>query len=327
MSPDELRREVAAGKLRPAYLLAGAEPLLRDEALASIRGAALDGTADDFNFDRLSGESTSPGRLREAVQALPIMASHRLVVLNEPQNARGAAAKKELGEGVAAAVRELVGQEQTVLVVCAAKADKRSAWVKAFKQPAALVECEAPGKPAGVVAFVRKEAADQEVELGPGVAEMLAERVGSQLLLLRQEIAKVALLAGSGARVTRDHVEMSTGQIAEQPVWDLTDAIGDGHSADAVTLLGRILGAGAPAPVVLGALASHFRRLARVSRGGSVRGAPWMIRKLEKQARRYGVSRLLSCLKEIHQADAALKGAGSLDPGMALERLVMRLAS
>jgi DNA polymerase-3 subunit delta len=326
VSPDELQRELAAGRFRPAYLLAGDELLLRDDALAALRGAVLDGAADDFNFDRLSGESTSPGRLQEAVEALPIMSPRRLVVLSEPENARGAAAK-EMGATLARAVKELAGQEQTVLVVCAAKADKRSAWVKAFKEPAARVECEAPKGVKGVASFVRKEAAAQEVELEPGVAELLAERVGPQLLLLRQEIAKAALLAGPGRSVSRDHVEMSTSHVAEEPIWDLTDAIGDGRSADAVTLLGRILGAGAPPPVVLGALAAHFRKLARLRGGGSVPGPPFVTRKLEKQARRYSSARLLSCLKAIHQADTALKGAGSLPPEMALERLVLGLAS
>jgi len=326
VSPDDLQREVAAGKLRPAYLLAGDEPLLRDGALASIRRAVLDGTADDFNLDRLSGESTSPGRLQEAVQALPIMASHRLVVLSEPGKVRGEAGKA-LADGVARAVRELAKQKETVLVVCASKVDKRTAWVKAFKQPAALVECEAPKKLRDVAAFVRKEAEAQEVELERGVAEMLVERIGPQLLLLRQEIAKVALLAGPGRSVTRDHVAMSASHVAEEPIWDLTDAIGEGRVADAVTLLGRILGAGAPPPVVLGALAAHFRKLARLSAGGSVAGHPYVVSKLEKQARRYSDARLVSCLKEIHRADTALKGAGSLPDGITLERVVMSLAS
>jgi DNA polymerase-3 subunit delta len=232
-----------------------------------------------------------------------------------------------MGATLARAVKELAGQEQTVLVVCAAKADKRTAWVKAFKEPAARVECEAPKGVKGVASFVRKEAAAQEVELESGVAELLAERVGPQLLLLRQEIAKAALLAGPGRSVSRDHVEMSTSHVAEEPIWDLTDAIGDGRSADAVTLLGRILGAGAPPPVVLGALAAHFRKLARLRGGGSVPGPPFVTRKLEKQARRYSSARLLSCLKAIHQADTALKGAGSLPPEMALERLVLGLTS
>jgi DNA polymerase-3 subunit delta len=326
VSPDELQRELAAGEIRPAYLLAGDEPLLRDAALASLRAAVLDGATDDFNFDRLSAESTSARRLEEAVQALPVMASRRLVLLSEPGKVRGAAGE-ELVAGVARAVGELATQDQTVLVVCASKADKRFAWVKAFKKPAVRVECEAPTKAAQVVAFVREEAAAQKVVLARGVAELLVERVGPQLLLLRQEIAKVALLAGPGERITRDHVAISASHVAEEPIWDLTDAIGEGRADDAVIVLGRILGSGAAPQMVLGSLAAHFRKLARVDAGGSVKGPPFVLSKLAKQGRRYGTRRLRFCLKEIHRADTALKGAGELPPEMALERVVLDLAS
>ena len=41
MTLEELRAELEAGKLRPGYLLAGSELLLRDDALRAIRSAAV----------------------------------------------------------------------------------------------------------------------------------------------------------------------------------------------------------------------------------------------------------------------------------------------
>ena len=52
-----------------------------------------------------------------------------------------------------------------------------------------------------------------------------------------------------------------------------------------------------------------------------------MRRKLESQAKRYGPVRLRSSLDAIHETDLALKGAGALRPGPALERLVIALGS
>ena len=140
------------------------------------------------------------------------------------------------------------------------------------------------------------------------------------------EIAKAALLAGS-KKIELADAEVSTGQVAEAPVWDLTDAIGEGRTADAIGLLSRMLDAGAPAPVVLGSLASHFRKLLRTGSGGKVAGPPFVVRKLERQARRYSASRLVACLDAIHVADTALKGGSSMRPEIALERLVLGLAS
>jgi hypothetical protein len=52
-----------------------------------------------------------------------------------------------------------------------------------------------------------------------------------------------------------------------------------------------------------------------------------VVKKLKSQAGRYTARRLVSCLHAIHDTDTALKGAGVLPSGLALERLVIGLAS
>jgi DNA polymerase-3 subunit delta len=292
VTPDELQAELTDGRLRPAYLLAGEEALLRDDALEAIRLATLGAAPQDFDLDRLDGASATPGALLDAVRA----------------------------EAVAA----LAPEAETVLVVVVARADARARWVKAFGK--SVVRCDPPRRGRAVAAFVAAEARRQGVALEPGAAQLLAERVGPQLLMLRQEIAKAALLAGPGHPVQRSHVASGTSQTAEEPIWDLTDAIGDGRVSDALVVLSRLQRAGAPPPVVLGSLVSHFRRLLRLAAGERVAGPPFVVRKLEGQARRYRRSRLLACLRAIHETDIALKGVGALRPETALERLVIALA-
>lgn len=325
MTPDELAAELASGRLRPAYLVAGDEPLLRDDALAAIRARALEGASADFNLDKLSAGATSPALLRDALRMLPVMARRRLVWLREPEEAR--AAGRALLEALPDALSELAGRDDVVLVVTATKIDRRERWVKAFADPFALVPCEAPRDGRGLVAFARAEATRQGYGLDPAAAELLAERIGPQLLVLRQEIAKAGLLAHPAKRIGRDHVARSAIDVAEEPIWDLTDAIGEGRAGDALTTLGRLLRGGAPAPVVLASLASHFRKLARARAGARLAGPPFVVRKLESQARRYAPQRLVAHLEAIHRTDEALKGRGGLPPELALERLVLGLAA
>jgi len=325
VKPADLEKELRKGTIRPAYLLAGAEPLLRDDALAAIRGAVLRGAADDFNHDRLAGEATTPAALHDAVRALPVMAERRLVVLTEPERRRGAAATA-LTDAIGEAVKALAEQRETVLVVVAQKADGRSRWVKAFADPSARVECEAPTQRRSLLPFVRAEAKRQGVAIDDAAIELLADRIGPQLLALRQEIAKLSLLAGEGETVTDRHVAASSASVAEQPVWDLTDAIGTGKQALAVEILARMQVAGAAPPMILGALASHFRKLSYAKADVAVPGPPFVVEKLRKQARRYSLRDLRRCLDRIHEADTALKGMGTLPPAMALEDLVVDLA-
>jgi DNA polymerase-3 subunit delta len=321
----ELRAELAKDHVRPAYLLAGDEPLLRDDALAALKAALLQGGADDFNLQRLAGESTRPGDLEDALRTLPVMARRRMVVLTGPEKARGAGGKALLEE-LAALVKGAPPDATSVLVVTSERPDRRSRWVKAFADPACEVDCKAPTDARSLAAFLRDEAARQQVTLSADAAGLLAERIGPQLLVLRQELAKASLLAGPGEPVERAHVEASTCVLAEQPIWDLTDAIGDGRVSEALVLLSRLQAGGAPAPVVLGTLAAHFRKLARVRSGGRVAGPPFVVRKLERQARRFSVGRLRACLGAIHRADLSIKGASTLPPDRELERLVLGLS-
>jgi DNA polymerase-3 subunit delta len=319
MKTEQLVAELERGSLRAAYLLAGEEPLLREDALQALRAAALAGAGDAFDYERLDGARTPVAALADALRTLPVVAPHRLVRLDLPESARG---------GLLEALPDLLGEltaGPVVLVAVATRPDRRARYVKAFGE--GVVDCSAPTRTAEIAAFVGREAQRQGVALERGAAELLAERGGPALLWLRQEIAKLALLAGPGCAVSRAHVEAGTRDAAEAPIWDLTDAIGEGRTGDALQAMLRLSSAGAPAPVLLASIASHFRRLLRVAHGGAVPAPPFVQRKLREQARRFGASRLRSSLDAIHDTDLALKGAGALPPELALERLVLALAS
>jgi DNA polymerase-3 subunit delta len=285
----------------------------------------LSGAPEAFNLDRLEGELATPGGLLDAVRTLPVLASRRLVWLREPGAGRASGAS--LLEALPAVVREVVQGSTSVLVVTAREAPARAAWVRVFDEPAARVACDAPRAGRALVAFVRKEAERQGVALGPGAAERLAERVGPQLLMIRHELAKAALLAGDGGSVSEATVIAAVADVAEEPIWELTDAIGDGRAGDALAVLAKLAAGGAAPVVVLASLAAHFRKLARLSGGGQVPGPPFVVEKLSAQARRYSSPRVLACLRAIHDTDEILKGQGGLGPELALERLVLALAA
>jgi DNA polymerase-3 subunit delta len=321
VTPDALVTELAAGVVRPAYLLVGGEALLRDDALFALRRAVLSRGPAEFNHDRLEGESTPPAALTDALRTLPVGAPHRLVELREPLGRRG---DRKLPEALAEALPTLPGGA-TVLVVVAAQVDRRERWVRAFETHGSVVACEAPPRGRALREFIAGEARRQGLVLEPGVTELLAERIGPQLLVLRQELAKLGLLAGEGVPVTRRHAEVSACDVAEESVYELTDAIGEGRLGDALSGLAGLLRGGAAPPMVLGALAGHFRRLARIRAGADVPAPPFVRRKLEAQARRYPSARLVQCLRALHETDEALKGEGGVPADLALERLLLAL--
>jgi len=326
MNVAQLVAELAKDRVRPAYLVVGEEPLLRDSALDALESRVLAGAPRDFNFDRLETDSATTGRLEEALGSFPVMAKRRLVVLRETEG-RGAGLDERWGRAIEAAIEGAASDPIAVLVVVARKVDRRSRWVKAFRDPAAEVECDAPTSSRDLEGFLSGEAKRLRVSLAADAAERLGDRIGPHLLLLRQELEKLSLLAGEGGTIDRAMVERSVSTVAEESIWELTDAIGQGRAADSLAQLTQLLHQGEASQAVLGALASHFRRLLRVAQGEPVKGPPFVVRKLEQQARRIGSARLVGCLRAIHRADVELKGAGVLGPERALEQLVIQLSS
>jgi DNA polymerase III delta subunit len=104
LTPEE-PASLEAGGLQPVYLIAGEEPLQRDEALAALRERVLGRVPRDFNLDRLEAASTSPAELIDVLRTLPVMARRRLVELSEPDSSR--AAGRGFGEALAALIEEL----------------------------------------------------------------------------------------------------------------------------------------------------------------------------------------------------------------------------
>lgn len=327
MNLEELQKECSNGEIRPAYLLAGPESLLQEESLAAIRSVVLGEGPSDFNFDLFEGRTVKPAALMDAVKSLPMMADRRLVVLREPLAKSGSGSEK-LTEGIAQCVKAVDEMDgATVFVVQCTKVDRRSKWVKAFSGRAVAVDCNPPKGARAIASFVRSEAKRQKIKLESSVPDALVELVGPQLMLVRQELAKLALLVNDGEKVTRAQVLESVSNVSEQPIWDLTDAIGEGRSGPALEALGRMLSSGAPAQPLLGSLASHFRKLLRIRAGEQLGGPPFLVKKLGSQARRYPPQRLLACLRAIHETDEILKGRGGIRPNIALERLVIGLAA
>lgn len=323
MNLQELEESLGSGAIEGSYLVAGPEALLRDEAIDRLRHAVLGDGPADLNFDRLDGERASRGEIESALGALPMLSKRRLVWLRDPAGTSGRG-RVAVTDALAELAPGLEAGGPVVLVVSAASADRRANWVKAIS---ARVDCAAPKDRRGQLAFVRAEAKRQGLGLERGASEALLERVGPHLLALRGELEKAALLVYPETTLTVAALRDAVADIAEEPVWDLTDAIGEGRGPEALRILRRLLDGGAPGPVVLGALASHFRRLLRVREGAAVAGPPFVVRKLETQAGRYVPLRLRNGLAAIHATDLALKGQGNVPADTALERLVLNLSA
>jgi DNA polymerase III delta subunit len=97
-----------------------------------------------------------------------------------------------------------------------------------------IAKCEPP-TPAQLPAWIQTRAKNpHHIALQPDAANLLADLIGADLGRLDNELAKLALRADDGQKVTAADVAGSVTFQREQEMWHLTDALASGNTTDAL---------------------------------------------------------------------------------------------
>jgi DNA polymerase-3 subunit delta len=181
------------------------------------------------------------------------------------------------------------------------------------------------------------------VQLSHAAAETLTEMVGPELGLLDQELAKLALVAGEGQKITPEMVQQSAGGWRTKTTWEMLDAVLEGKVREAMLQFDRLLASGEQPVGLLAQISASLRRFAAATRlilqaeaahrRLAVRDAlaqagvkPFVLQKAEQQLRHLGRQRGSQLHGWLLEADQHLKGDSAMPPRLILERLLVRLA-
>jgi DNA polymerase III delta subunit len=178
--------------------------------------------------------------------------------------------------------------------------------------------------------WIEAEARSRGVDLVPGAAKALAERVGGlvdlndverryQTRIAAMELDKLALYRGSEA-VSADDVRALVAEAVPTSVWAFTDAVGERRGRQAAELLDRLL-EDTPEPVLLAVLHRRVRELLelgdRLAAGERLPAAAramgissdYRAQTLATQARAWTTGELTAALDGLVDLDAMVKGA------------------
>jgi DNA polymerase-3 subunit delta len=228
---------------------------------------------------------------------------------------------------------------------------------KAVDQSGLQIDCRPPQKkgkskdidePAVTKWIVAWGKVPHGIALSSEAAQQLLDLTGSVFGLLDQNLAKLALLASPGAKVTAEQVQEIIGGWRGKTIWDLVDAAAASEAAAALGQLDRLLQAGEHPLALVGSLSWSLRRYAaatrifqQAERTGhkiSLREAltqagfrDWPIGNVaaaEKRLIHLGRRRAAQFYRWLLELDLALKGSHSQDDRArwALEHLVLQMA-
>ncbi|MDP3909932.1 MAG: DNA polymerase III subunit delta [Gemmatimonadales bacterium] len=232
---DALLRGLKKSSPGPVYFLYGDEDVLKNEAIRAILDAGLDPAARDFNLDTRFAADLDVETFHSLVHTLPLLAERRAVVIRgvELLGKRKSKLRDEL-------LRYLhAPNPSTVLILVSSAGEEPDADL--LKQAAGVVLEPLP--PERVVRWVGHHAAGLKLEIDAEAVDDLIDAVGGDLGMLARELDKLAAAAGPEARpVTAADVAMLVGVRRGQTLQDLVTAALDRRAADAVPLIGPVLG-------------------------------------------------------------------------------------
>jgi DNA polymerase III delta subunit len=314
-------------------VLTGKDSFLRVERSRQLQEAleAEHGSVDRFELD---GASCSLSAVLDELRSYGLLSSHKLVVVDNAEAFLGAEDRRRAMERYA----EDPQRESTLLLRAGARWNPGKFDKLVEAGGGAVLKCEAPGEQEAVRWCGVRAERRHGTQLAPGAAELLVEKIGTDLARLDSELGKLAAAAGEGRPVTRPLVAEFVGLSREEAAWELQSVLLREGPRAALEKLGELVRvSGVPDVMVGWSVADVLRKVhdaARLLASGEQEFA------VAKQLRLWGDSQSLVCraaralgprraarlLDEAMRTDMRMKSGLSSDGVRTCEALVVKVS-
>lgn len=346
MDYEAFFQELKRGEIRRLYLFEGEEEYTKESALKALREKAVDPAMAAMNESVLI--DPKPDALIAACETLPAFDKRRIVIVKDSalftraskeekpdeETAKAPAARgKSAGGDLAEYLTRLPGYICLVFYV-RGQAGGGKKLLNIIREMGGLVSFEKLDK-ARLVKWIARELKGYGKQIDRGTAEQLLFACGDDMLVLQNEIGKLAAHAGDSEAVTAEDVEAAVSKSAEYRVFDLADRVAGGKAAQALSLLREMLQGGERRLMLLSLLQRQYRQLLFVKimleegQGQSAIAArlgipPFVVRRMGEMVQRQTADSLkeayLGCVNQEYMIKS-----GQISEAGSLEQLILNL--
>lgn len=311
-----------------AVLFHGNDIGLISERARKLASSYSDDLDDVFSVTRLEGDQLSgdTGAIGDAAEAIAMTAPCRLVLVKGRGSEMLAACKFAL-------TRRL---DTAFIIVEASDTTTRHALVKLFEtaENAAALGCHADGA-ADIGAILRETMAREQITISEDAAALVVTRLGSDRAMSRQEIEKLALMAGPHGTLTYEDVSLALGDSANLAITDIAIAAAEGRIDALEQAVGKAWSEQQATVMVLRGCQGYFKQMlsvARAVRGGTQPAQaikslrpPLHFRlqdRLSAQIRYWAPDAVLDAVNRLQDAELAVKSGAADDETQCAQTLL-----
>ncbi|MGH8079478.1 MAG: DNA polymerase III subunit delta [Lysobacter sp.] len=333
LTPERLLAQLDQEPLRPAYLIAGPEPLRVLEAADAVRAAARKQGIAEREIFEAEGNQREPdwNALSASFRAPSLFASRRLVELRLPTGKPGKEGAEVISDFCADPPHDVS------LLISAGEWSKQHGgkWSEAVGRIGHIAVAWAV-KPHELPDWIERRLRARGLRADRDAVQSLADRVEGNLLAAAQEVDKLALLS-DGETLTLERMQELVADAARFDVFRVLDSAMNGQGAQVSRMLAGLRAEGEAVPALLGMVVMELQRtaaLARVNaRGGNI-SAEFKAQRIwdskqpmyRRALQRHDARRWEALLAQAGRVDRMAKGREYGDAWVALERLLLAVA-
>jgi DNA polymerase-3 subunit delta len=330
----ELKAAIREKRTANLYVFHGEEVFLLHHYLGQLKKMLVDSLTESFNYHKLTKENFDMRVLADAVESLPMMAEHTFVWVDDIDIFKLPDADRSVLAEVLSDIPDyctVVFTFETVLW----KPDKRlqKLW-EAIEENGTVVEFPKQGQ-RELIAWVTRHFAANQKRITPDLCSHLIDITGGTMTTLSGEIAKICAYSDAQDIVKSD-IDAVTEPVMDAVVFQMTDMLSQGKYGPALQKLQQLLKMQEEPLGILGAIGSHFRRLATAktlidngkNSGDLIRLykiSDYQAQKVMRSARNFSARFYAVTAELVMETDRQLKTSYD-EPDRLLELLILRLS-
>ena len=301
------------------------EPVLADRAVSRLVDAFVDPSMHDLAYSVFYADEAKVGEIIQEAQTVPFLVERRVVLVRGAEKFFDIKAEKK--SPLEPLLQYLGSPCDTTLLMLVAggSVDKRKRLYTLIKEQGGIVECPQL-KEKELEAWVREEVATRGKQIDGAAVQALVQRTGSHLSDVNNALSVLASYVGEAPRIREEDVVAACADVAEESLWNLTDAIAASNPGKALHALHQLLDYGKQPDEIMGLInwllesaykASPETRLTLPS--------PFLGKKVGPLAEKLGVQKLKEACALCTKTHLMLRSTG-VDKNLALDLLVIKLA-
>lgn len=350
---DRFVAEVKSGKLRPVYVFVGDEAFFRKRCREAVLQTLVPPDMRDFSLYELDLSDVDIVEVLDRARTPSLMAPFQVFFVRNLKQLYGRGSHEAEFEAIRAYAENPNPDALVVFVAdhISIPADVRKMEMtdrdryerirETLGQSCAIVEFGRVEE-GDAVRWVVDNAAAQGIKVETDAARELVDALGGDMMMIANELEKLALYVGEKKRITLGDVETMVLAAKQRSLYELTDAISARDRVRALAVLEAIVSSGDGEDAAIGhlyMLAKTYRQMLVIAEKNvrdsralwqvlwqGFRVPPFAAEDVIRQARRFKSRRELTRgLRLIAKADLALR-SNPPSKRMVLENLVMDLS-